>query len=169
VKSTQPVCIYKWKLSSQVYLQRSKMFKHVCLIQRLVAWLHHSSQLIERLALAQWTCFLFEFTMDHSCVYITHAEGTYQASNSLGNKIIEPIRYQLNASEYFFVSSHLQILKSTQDNMLFEQSFWKDHWAFCNFEFSRSQLINVHEKNWGQRKSLDNRIVRIIEVRLYLK
>ena len=67
------------------------MFEHVCLPQRLVALLHHSSQLIEWLALALQTCFLFEFTMDHSCVYITHAEGTTQASNSLGNKIIEPI------------------------------------------------------------------------------
>ena len=54
--------------------------------------------------------------MDHSCVYITHAEGTNQASNSIANKINEPIRYQLNASEYLLVSSHLQILKSTQDN-----------------------------------------------------
>ena len=55
--------------------------------------------------------------------YMTHAEGTNQAWNSLGNKTIEPIRYQLNASEYFFVSSHLRIFKSAQDNTLFQQSF----------------------------------------------
>ena len=49
----------------------------------------------------------------------------------------EPIRYQLNASEYFFASSHLQILKSPQGNMLFEK-----YWAFCDSEFSRLQVIN---------------------------
>ena len=30
---------------------------------------------------------------------------------------------KLNVSEYFFVLSHLRISKSTQDNMLFQQSF----------------------------------------------
>ena len=40
------------------------MFKHVCLLQRL-GWhgeVHHSSQLIERLALAR---FLVKFSIDH--------------------------------------------------------------------------------------------------------
>ena len=52
--------------------------------------------------------------------------------------------------------------------MLFQQSFERIHWAFCDFEFSRSQLIHFHEKKNGTReKSPDNQIVRIIEVRLY--
>jgi len=38
--------------------------------------------------------------------------------------------------------------------------------AFCDFEFSRSQLINIHEKIGTIEKSPDNRIVRIIEVRI---
>ena len=79
----------------------------------------------------------------------------------------EPIGYQLNASGYSFVLSHLRILKSAKDNTLFRQSFEKDYWAFCDFEFSRSQLINIHEKIGTREKSPDNRIVRIIEVRLY--
>ena len=62
-------------------------------------------------------------------------EGTSQAGNSLGNnKTIEPIRYQLNTSEYFFVSSHLAILKSAQDNMLF-QSFERINALFATLGF----------------------------------
>ena len=68
-------------------------------------------------------------------VAITHAEGTNQACNSLGNKTIEPIRFQLNASEYFFVSSHLRILKSAQDNMLLQQSFERIIWLFATLSF----------------------------------
>ena len=42
-----------------------------------------------------------KFMIHRSCLYSTHAAGTNPAWNSLGNKIIEPIIYQLNASEYF--------------------------------------------------------------------
>ena len=38
--------------------------------------------------------------------------------------------------------------------------------GFCDFEFSRSQLINIHEQIGTREKSPDNRIVRIIEVRI---
>jgi len=53
------------------------------------------------------------------------------------NKTIEPIRYQLNASEYFFVSSrsHLRILKSAQDNTLFQQSFERIIGLFATLSF----------------------------------
>ena len=44
--------------------------------------------------------------------------------------------------------------------------FCKDYWAFFGFEFSRSQLINIHEKIGTREKSPDNRIVRIVQVRL---
>ena len=128
----------------------------------------------ERMFCERW----FEFMIDRSCVFITHAAGTNQAWKSLGNKTIEPIRYQLNASELtrdqasaFFsrwekewtpdrrlhqnisVSSHLRILKSAQYNTLFRQSF----------EFSRSKLINIHEKLGPEKQGPYNRIVRIIE------
>ena len=73
---------------------------------------------------------------------------------------------KLNASEYFFVLSHLRISKSTQDNMLFQQSFERIVLGFCDFEFSLSQLINIHEKIGTREKSPDNRKVRIIEVRI---
>ena len=73
--------------------------------------------------------------IDRSCVYITHTERTNQAWNSLGKKVIEPTIYQLNASEYFFVSSHFQILKSTQDNMLFQQSFERIIGLFATLSF----------------------------------
>ena len=79
--------------------------------------------------------FWFEFTIDRSCVYITHAEGTNQAWNSLGNKTIELTIYQLNASEYFFVSSHFRILKSAQDNTLFQQSFERIIGLFATLSF----------------------------------
>jgi len=45
--------------------------------------------------------------------------------------------------------------------------FWKDHWAFCDFEFSRSPLINIHEKIGTRGKSPDNWILWLIEVWLY--
>jgi len=59
-----------------------------------------------------------------------------------------------------------------QDNMLFQQSFERIIGLFVT-EFSRSQLINIHEKIGTREKSPDNWIVRIIEVwiievRLYL-
>ena len=38
--------------------------------------------------------------------------------------------------------------------------------GFCDFEFSLSQLINIHEKIGTREKSPDNRKVRIIEVRI---
>ena len=53
----------------------------------------------------------------------------------LGNKTIEPIRCQLNASEHFFVSSHLRILKSAQDNTLFQQSFERIIGLFATLSF----------------------------------
>jgi len=105
------------------------------------------------------SCFLFEFTINCSYVYITHAEGTNQVWNSPGNKTIESISYQMNASECFSVSSHLWILKSTQDNIMFQQSFERIIGLFSTLSFLRSQLINIHEK--------DNWIVWIIKVQLY--
>ena len=125
LKSVQPLCIYKYKLSFQVVIKvqnvQACLFpSKTCTVARSHCKLHHSSQLMERLPLALYTIFfIWVYDWYCSCVYITHAEGTNQASNSLGNKTIEPIRYQLNKSEYFFVSSHLQILKSTKDNTLF--------------------------------------------------
>ena len=56
--------------------------------------------------------FSFEFTIDRSCLYITHMAGTNQAWNSLGNKTIEPIRYQLNASEYFCLVALVKFWKA---------------------------------------------------------
>ena len=47
--------------------------------------------------------------------------------------------------------------------MLFQQ-FLKGLLGFCDFEFSLSQLINIHEKIGTREKSPDNRKVRIIEV-----
>ena len=49
--------------------------------------------------------------------------------------MIEPTIYQLNASEYFFVSSHFRILKSAQDNMLFQQSFERIIGLFATLSF----------------------------------
>ena len=63
---------------------------------------------------------------------------------------------KLNASEYFFFLSHLRISKSLLKGLL----------GFCDFEFSLSQLINIHEKIGTREKSPDNRKVRIIEVRI---
>ena len=40
----------------------------------------------------------------------------------------------------------------------------KDYWAFCEFEFSRSQLINILEEIGTREKSPDNQMVRIIGV-----
>ena len=62
-----------------------------------------------------------------------------------------PLKSSLS-SKYFFVSSHLRILKSALDNTV----FWKDYWAFDDFEFSRSQLINIHEKIGTRERSPDN-------------
>ena len=123
---------------------------------------------IERLA---WNRFVdrfsFEFTTDRSCLYITHAAGTNQAWNSLGNKTIEPIRYQLNASEYFCLVTLAKFWKvPSKDNMLFQQSLERIIYTFWDFEFSLSQLINIHEKIGTWQKSPDNLIVRIIEVRI---
>ena len=39
-----------------------------------------------------------------------------------------------------------EILKSAQDNTLFQQSLERIIYTFWDFEFSRSQLINIHEK-----------------------
>ena len=47
--------------------------------------------------------------------------------------------------------------------MLLQQPFERIIWL-RDFEFSRSQLINIHEKIGTIEKSPDNRIVRIIEV-----
>lgn len=58
--------------------------------------------------------FLFEFTINHSCLYITHAAETNQARNTLGNKTIEPIRYQMNASEYFCLVAVANFEKRTE-------------------------------------------------------
>ena len=66
---------------------------------------------------------------------MTQAEGTNQAWNSCSNKTIEPIRYQLHASEYFFVLLHFQILKSAQNNMPFQQSFERIIGLFATFSF----------------------------------
>ena len=44
---------------------------------------------------------------------------------------------QLNASEYFFVSSHLQILKGVHDNTLFRQSFERIIGLFVTLSFQR--------------------------------
>ena len=88
---------------------------------------------------------------------MTQAEGINQAGNSPSNKTIEPIRYQLNTLEYFFVSSHFRILKSAQNNTPFQQSFERIIGLFCGFQFSRSLLINIHKKLGPEKK------VRIIE------
>ena len=42
---------------------------------------------------------------------------------------------QLNASEYFFVSSHLRILKGAHDNTLFQQSFERIIGLFATLSF----------------------------------
>ena len=54
------------------------------------------------------------------------------------------------------VSLHLRILKSAQQS--FQQSLEMIIYAFCDFEFSRSQLISIHEKLRPEKK------VWIIEV-----
>ena len=41
--------------------------------------------------------------------------------------------------------------------LLVSTVFCKDYWAFFGFEFSRSQLINIHEKIGTREKSPDNR------------
>ena len=43
--------------------------------------------------------------------------------------------------------------------------FRKDYWAFCDFEFSRSQLISIHEKI-GAKEKVHIIEFRIIEVQL---
>ena len=58
---------------------------------------------------------------------------------------------KLNASEYFFVLSHLRISKSTQDNMLFEQSFERIIGLLRLWIFTIT--TNKYSwKNWDQRK-----------------
>ena len=64
---------------------------------------------------------------------MTQAEEINQAWNSLRNKTIEPIRYQLNALEYFFVSSDFRMLKSAQNNTPFQQSFERIIGLFATF------------------------------------
>ena len=53
-----------------------------------------------------------------------------------------------------------------KDNTLFQQSFKRFNRSICNIEFSRWELTNIHEKIEPEKKIPDNRIVRIIEVRI---
>ena len=69
----------------------------------------------------------------------------------------EPIGYQLNASGYFFVSSHLRILKSAKDNTLFQQSFERIIGLFATLSFQDHNLL-IFMKKLGPEKK-----VRIIE------
>ena len=68
---------------------------------------------------------------------------------------------KLNASEYFFV-----LFRKAHRIICCFNSLLKGLLGFCDFEFSLSQLINIHEKIGTREKSPDNRKVRIIEVRI---
>ena len=79
------------------------------------------------------TCHDTQFTIDRSYVYMNHAEGTNQASNSPGSN---NWANQISAlHQYFSVSSHLRILKSAQDNTPFQQSFERIIGLFATFSF----------------------------------
>ena len=74
---------------------------------------------------------------------MTHMEWINQASNALGNKtIIGPIRYKLYPSEYFFASSFLRILKSPQDNVLFQHSFER----IIDFFFPTQKHVDISDR-----------------------
>ena len=86
------------------------------------------------------------------------------ASNSLGNKTIKPIRYQLNAPEYFCLAA---IWKAHRIIRCFN-SLLKGLLGFLRLWVFKITATWYSWKNGAREKSTDNRIVQIIKVRLYL-
>ena len=93
--------------------------------------------------------------MDRSCIYITHAKERIKHELPLATK-------QFSQSDISWTHQNISLSRRTCEfwkahRIIHCTVFWKDCWAFCDFEFSRSQLINIHEKIGTREKSPDNR------------